>query len=138
MTLSAHIRMIQDKGAKVFTAFAKLAATEWGLTSPTLDKYYRSIFLPMASYAVGAWGDKLDVRSTRQVNIAQRQVLLKTTKAYRTTSTLALQVLAGVLPLDLELQLLYMVHRFKLGDRHLVGLDLTHCGTCLLYTSRCV
>ena len=129
MTLSAHIRMIQDKGAKVFTAFAKLAATEWGLTSPTLDKYYRAIFLPMASYAVGAWGDKLDVRSTRQVNIAQRQVLLKTTKAYRTTSTLALQVLAGVLPLDLELQLLYWVHRYKMGDRHLVGLDLNHCGS---------
>ena len=60
MTLSAHIRMIQDKGTKVFTAIEKLAATEWGLTYPTLDMYYRSIFLPMVSYAVGAWGDRLD------------------------------------------------------------------------------
>ena len=117
MTLSAHIRIIQDKGHKVFTAFSKLATTVWGLTYLILEKYYQSIFMPMASYAVGAWGDRLDVRGTRQVNNAQRQVLLKITKAYRTTSTAALQVIAGVLPLDLELQ---------------------HAYTCLLYTSRCV
>ena len=129
MTLSAHIRMVQDKGNRVFTAFSKLAATEWGLTCPTLGTYYRAIFLPMASYAVGAWGDRIDVRSTRQITTAQRQILLRITKAYRTASTPALQVVAGVLPLDLELQLAYLIHRFKQGQRQLAGMDLTACSS---------
>lgn len=69
---------------------------------PMLRLYYDSIFLPMITFAVGAWGDLVGVRQKDSLLTTQRFMLIRVTKVYRTTSTEALQVTAGILPLDLE------------------------------------
>jgi hypothetical protein len=57
------------------------------------------------TYGASLWGD--DAAKTRMKILllrAQRKALLSVTGAYCTTSTDALPVLAGVLPLDLEVR----------------------------------
>ncbi|XP_035215127.1 uncharacterized protein LOC118188742 [Stegodyphus dumicola] len=53
-------------------------------------------------YGVGVWGDKLTKQTRNLLNSIQRLQLLLICKAYRTTSTMALQVLSGIPPLDLQ------------------------------------
>ena len=101
-SIAQHVSYIDARGSLLFTTFGRLAKSTWGLRFPVLRLYYKSIFLAMATYAAGAWGDKVDSHGVRSLNSAQRQVLLRVTKAYRTTSTVGLQVLAGVRALDID------------------------------------
>lgn len=78
-------------------------ASTWGLQFPMLHLYYCSIFLPTLTYAVGAWSDLVGVRQKNSLFSIQRFMLIRLTKAYRTTSTEALQISASILPLDFEL-----------------------------------
>lgn len=97
----------------VFSLFGQLARATWGLKYPMLKLYYNTIFIPTIAYAVGAWGDRIDSRCARQILSIQRFMLLRLTKAYRTASSNALQVIAGVPPLDLELKQLWRICQYK-------------------------
>jgi len=55
----------------------------------------------------------------------QRQALLSVTGAYKTTSTDALQVTAGCLPLDLELRLLATKEKVRLCKTHIERIEQT-------------
>lgn len=66
---------------------------------------YQSVFVPKTFYAVRFWAPTLTkVKDVEALNRIQRRALLGITVAYNTTSTMALQVIAGILPLDLEAQ----------------------------------
>lgn len=98
----AYLRRTRDTA---FRFLNRTARTSWGLRYPILLRYYKSIFLGIVSYAAGAWGDLVLVHYHRRLQSLQRGVLLKVTKAYKTTSTAALQIVAGVHPLHLHLEL---------------------------------
>lgn len=53
------------------------------------------------------------VRIYQLLNTIQRIVLLKITIAYSTSATAALQVLAGILPLDITYQIKQLYYRLK-------------------------
>jgi len=57
------------------------------------------------------------VTVTRHCNTAQRRLLLAITSAYKTTSTTALQILAGISSLDLELGRIARVEKGKAAVR---------------------
>lgn len=123
--LSEHLAQTGDKCKTVFTIFGQLARTTWGLKYPMLKLYYQSIFIPTIAYAVGAWGDRIGSRCSRQILSIQRFMLLRITKAYRTVSTDALQVIAGIPPLDLVLQQLWRIAQYsRRGVRTFQDLDL--------------
>ncbi|GBL97208.1 Putative protein in type-1 retrotransposable element R1DM [Araneus ventricosus] len=64
---------------------------------------YRAAIEPFLLYGYGAWGHRLNLKKIKDtLNSLQQRPLLKLTRAYRTVSTVALPVLAGVLPLDLK------------------------------------
>ncbi|GBN84740.1 hypothetical protein AVEN_18301-1 [Araneus ventricosus] len=66
-------------------------------------RLYRGALEPFILYGNGAWGHRLRLQRIRTtLNCIQRKPLLRITRAYRTVSTMALQVLAGVMPLDLK------------------------------------
>ncbi|KAF0753597.1 Uncharacterized protein FWK35_00026272 [Aphis craccivora] len=66
---------------------------------------YRGVFLPKVAYGVRIWSHALHTRTVvRKLGTLQRRALIGITGAYRSTSTAALQVLAGIPPLDLELE----------------------------------
>lgn len=93
-----------------------------------LRLYYNAIFLAMVTFAVGAWGDLVGIRQRSSLLSVQRFMLLRLTKDYRTTSTVALQVVSGTLPLDLEVVKRRAFYLYKKqGLRNILGLDLRTC-----------
>jgi len=79
----------------------------WGIKRENLMILYRGVFLPRIGYGASFWAHAASTRASKQkLGKMQRRVLLGMTSAYRTTSTGALQIVAGVLPLDLELSLI--------------------------------
>ncbi|GBN11938.1 Putative protein in type-1 retrotransposable element R1DM [Araneus ventricosus] len=77
---------------------------KWYSKQPCLLKrIYKGALEPNALYGHGAWGHRLKLKMfCEYLNVAQRRPLLAMTRAYRTSSTLSLQVLPGVPPLDLR------------------------------------
>lgn len=80
-----------------------------------LKQIYKRGIGRMLVYGVGAWWRQAGERLRTQVLSAQRPALLAITKCYRTTATTAIQVLAGTLLLDLQLD--YEYARYKLRKR---------------------
>lgn len=123
--LSEHFFHVGNKCKTVFSMFGQLARANWGLKYPMLKLYYHTIFIPIIAYAVGAWGDRINLRCARQLLSIQRFMLLRLTKAYCTISTDALQVIACIPPLDLELQQLWRIALYnRRGVRAFDGLEL--------------
>lgn len=83
-----------------------LVAARWGLRTPALRLLYLGAVVPPASYAGSVWAHRLtlSVGLTAALNRTQRPTLISTIGPYRTTPTLALQVLVRSLPLDLEVR----------------------------------
>ncbi|GBL97214.1 hypothetical protein AVEN_84924-1 [Araneus ventricosus] len=66
-------------------------------------RIYKGAIEPFILYGYGAWGNRIHLQKIRStLNSIQSRPLLQMTGAYRTVSTVALQVIAGVLPLDLK------------------------------------
>lgn len=94
-----------SEACEVFSRMRSVARGNWGLYENTTTTLYKAVFLARMAYASSVWAiGSLKKRVPRNsVLSAQRIPLIGITKAFRTTSTDALAVLAGVLPLDLEL-----------------------------------
>lgn len=78
-----------------------------GLGPPAvhLRRIYKAVFLPRFTYAAEIWAKGvLTAKAIILLGSKQRRALLSLTEAYRTTSTDALQVVAGQLPLNLEIR----------------------------------
>lgn len=84
-----------------------------GLDGAVSKAVYKGGLERIMTYACGAWCRKPTNKMRRQVQSKQRRALLQITKCYRTTSTVALQVLAGTLPIDLQLDIETAMFQFK-------------------------
>lgn len=100
-----HIETLTEKADDLFSRLRGTMGAGWGIKRDNLMLLCRAVFLPRVSYGVCFWSQATSTRHNRnKLYKLQRRVLLGLTSAYRTTSTEALQVVAGVLPLDLELR----------------------------------
>lgn len=123
-----HLRLTEEKCKTTYALFGKLAKATWGLRYPTMRLYYGSIFVPTIAYVVGAWGDRVGSRTERQILSIQCFMLLRVNKAYRTVSNEALQIIAGLLPLNIELRQRRRIYRLKKrGVRVFDHLNVQHC-----------
>lgn len=65
---------------------------------------YDAVALPIITYGAAGWTDKVDHSMVkRSLMVIQRALLLLLTRACRMTATASIQVVAGRLPLDLEI-----------------------------------
>ncbi|GBN21981.1 hypothetical protein AVEN_81069-1 [Araneus ventricosus] len=103
LTFHAHFK---DRKAAIDTLSYRLTLTvcKWYSKQPRLLKrIYIGALEPKVLYGHGAWGHRLKLKTfCEYLNVVQRRPLLAMTRAYRTSSTNSLQVLAGVPPLDLR------------------------------------
>lgn len=65
---------------------------------------YKGLFLALTTYAASTWVDKINVKDWSKLSSAQRFALIAVTRAYRTITVEAAQVIAGELPIKLEVQ----------------------------------
>ncbi|KAF9795912.1 hypothetical protein SFRURICE_017776 [Spodoptera frugiperda] len=81
------------------------AISTWGLSFLTLKTIYGATYLGCVCYGAPVWADRATIGAVRRKLLqGQRLALIFLCKAYRTVSTEALPVLAGLLPVDLEVQ----------------------------------
>jgi hypothetical protein len=99
----AHARSVSDRGKVFFAEIQRISRASWGLRSRAVLILYRATYVAQITYASPVWAQRLMVGSVRLALLrGQRVPLLALTGAYRTAATSGLQIIAGVLPADLE------------------------------------
>ena len=92
----------------------RIAAERWGIKRHVVNALYGAVVLPIVKYGAMLWCDAVTkVMVKRCIMALQRAMLLIITKACRTTSTAAMQVIAGAEPLDLDIIEDVLVRRVK-------------------------
>jgi hypothetical protein len=100
-----HMKQIGEKAKKNFYALTRISNASWGLSFNNLKIIYNATYLGCITYGSPVWADRATIGAARRILLrSQRLALIFLCKAYRTVSTEALPVLAGVIPVDLEIQ----------------------------------
>lgn len=100
-----HIKTVGEKAKNNFYALTRISKATWGLSFSTLKIIYGATYLGCMCYGAPVWADRATTGAVRRKLLqSQRLALIFLCKAYRTVSTEALPVLAGVFPVDLEVQ----------------------------------
>ncbi|KAL4126308.1 hypothetical protein QTP88_010530 [Uroleucon formosanum] len=114
-TFRHHVGKLLSTEHTLFSRLRGTMGSGWGTKSSTSMILYKGVFLPKVAYGIRFWAHAIRSKATiAKLGSLQRRALLGVTGAYRTTSTEALQVIAGVLPLDLELRLMSVKDEAKL------------------------
>lgn len=99
-----HSKNLRTKIQYLIMALRRVSRDSWGIKTNIIDTLYSAVFLPITTYGSGFWFMETQRSHVlRQLLATQRSFLLLKTRACRTTSTVALQVIAGALPLDLNI-----------------------------------
>ncbi|GJQ84513.1 hypothetical protein Trydic_g15413 [Trypoxylus dichotomus] len=102
-SFAEHITQTCYKATATMQKIARLARNHYHMPMKSIRTYVASVMTSIVTYGASVWAHKAkQVRPRQKLNTAQRGVLITLTGAYRTTSTDALQVIAGILPMDLE------------------------------------
>ncbi|XP_035219381.1 uncharacterized protein LOC118192494 [Stegodyphus dumicola] len=80
-----------------------------------MKELYKRAIERTAFYACAAWWFPPTVKMRNKANTIQRVALLAMTKCYKTVPTSALQILAGLIPLDIKLDQESAIQRTKRG-----------------------
>ncbi|GBO15079.1 hypothetical protein AVEN_69784-1, partial [Araneus ventricosus] len=105
-----HLQRVQEKIIRINEKLRRIVRATWGLRPEMVKEVYKTILEKIILYGVKIWyrnGIKMNMKLLQ----IQRYQLLSITKAYRTTSNEALQVLSGsskinCMPIDLKAQML--------------------------------
>lgn len=103
LSFVTHVTLQKQRIKTIFSTIKRVNKQTRGLGRNSLKLLYKCLFLPILLYGVGAWGFKaMHSHVKRQLEAAQRYVLLSMYRICKTTSTEAMQVLTGHLPIDLN------------------------------------
>ncbi|XP_035233320.1 uncharacterized protein LOC118205141 [Stegodyphus dumicola] len=90
-------------------ALRSMRGYSWGLNSHIMKMLITRVVNKIIMYGTAIWPMPMTARKVRNFNSIQRPFLINITRAFKITSTNALQVLAGLtpLPLQAEIEALY-------------------------------
>jgi len=98
-----HISALRDRLAGVAGGLARVLRVDWGLSSRAKRTIYSGLMVPCALFGASVWYKAVSRgRSLKLLTSCQRSILLGCLPVCRTVSTVALQVLAGAPPMDLD------------------------------------
>lgn len=104
MNFIEHTKYLRNKMTNLVMAIRRIAREKWGIKRHIIEVLYNAVALPIVTYGATGWCDKVEHSTVRRSLMAtQRSILLLLTKACKTTATVSMQVIAGKLPLDLEI-----------------------------------
>lgn len=100
---ASHASFMGEKAASSFGKVSRVSASSWGVKYRALRFLYYGTYVAILTYAATIWYRRSQLYVVQSAVLrSQRPALVLLTKAYRSCSTAALPVLAGVLPADLE------------------------------------
>lgn len=103
MQMEPHLRQRRTKTMQLLFALLRVRPASSAEKSKFLRQIYLGAIEPYLLCGYGAWGDRLHFKQTVKIlESVQRLSLVLMTGSYRTVSTQALQILAGVMPLNLK------------------------------------
>ncbi|GBL89291.1 Putative protein in type-1 retrotransposable element R1DM [Araneus ventricosus] len=103
LTFTPHFKKVRQKVDSLTYKITNVAEKFYWWNNKLFKKIYSGAIEPFMLFGHGARGHKLHLKTVdRFLNGIQRRPLIKITRAFRTTSTAALQVIAGLLPLSLK------------------------------------
>ncbi|GBP00995.1 Putative 115 kDa protein in type-1 retrotransposable element R1DM [Eumeta japonica] len=103
LSFAQHAQSIGERASKSFGKVSRVSAASWGMRCSSLKTIYLATYLTTLTYVAGCWYERATLHVVRSALLkTQRPALTLLTKAYRTVSTAALPVLAGVLPAHME------------------------------------
>ncbi|KAK9747501.1 Reverse transcriptase (RNA-dependent DNA polymerase) [Popillia japonica] len=112
-----HMEYVRDKVKNIFAKLWRVTRKDWGLR-PTALALYEGVFVSIATDGVPVWAGKLHTPPVlKRLASAQPFVLLGITRACRTVSNDALQVLADKRPINLVAAERAHLYWAKRGDR---------------------
>ncbi|KAI5735310.1 hypothetical protein M8J77_016890 [Diaphorina citri] len=101
LTFRPHIEYIAEKASKAANSLIRIMPRQGG-ASVNKRRLLNNVVESTILYASPVWGKSLQVaRNRKKLEAVQRIMLLRICRTYRTVSTEALQVIAGVVPIDL-------------------------------------
>jgi hypothetical protein len=111
--ITKHVEETTNKARNLLSSLARVAKAKWGLGQTSMRTLYKGLFEPVITYAAAGWSDLLNKSTKSKLIRRQRMALLQVTKAYRTTSAKALEIIAGVLPIDLLIEVRARLYKKK-------------------------
>ncbi len=124
--ISAHCKYLREKLVPLFSDLRKLAQCQWGLGHKALETIYKGVFVPTVCYASAAWY-KEGAHTDRILEDLHRQILIAITRCYRSTSYEAACVLAGTLPICIQLRVSVAKYHLRKGeDAEIGGVVIRH------------
>jgi hypothetical protein len=100
-----HIDYIKSKTTQITNNLLVFAKNKFGLNHKSVEAIYKGAILPIVSYACSVWVKGVDKKVIkRKLQSIQRLIALRITKAYKTVSNEALDVIANLIPIDLYLK----------------------------------
>ena len=129
-----HIQATKSAILIRFAELARMAKAKWGLKFNSLQMLYKCVFLPKATYAAAGWWDKTKVKERESMATLQRVALIWITKAYSTVSHEALHVLAGAMPIELEMT--YKVACYNIRKQRTVEVNEVRIEACDLVSGK--
>ncbi|XP_024080800.1 probable cytochrome P450 6a14 [Cimex lectularius] len=102
LKFGANARYTREKIPARVAVVRAMCGAAWGVSYRSRQIYYSALCQSVLLYAAPAWVRGLRAADWAIALSAQRTALLAVTQAFRTTSTDALQVIAGRPPLDLQ------------------------------------
>jgi hypothetical protein len=110
--VSTHVTRVSEKAKTLFHRFTRLSKEMWGLDSKTLLTIYKAVVEPIMTYCSAGWFDRTNVKHKQQMGSAQRNMVLRMIRGYRTVSKDAALVIAGTIPMEILLKENYEIfHR---------------------------
>ncbi|CAN0111554.1 unnamed protein product, partial [Heterosigma akashiwo] len=102
LTRASHIEACTKKAKQLAVAMTSCARAKWGLGRRVVQQIYKGAVEPIMLNGVVAWAAALTKRGAqRRLRSVQRLAALAMTGCFRTTSTSAALVLAGLLPAEM-------------------------------------
>ncbi|GBN06399.1 hypothetical protein AVEN_236641-1 [Araneus ventricosus] len=96
MNWAHHLRNQGFKILQHHRSLLKIAGSTWGLSQKLRRRLYTTVMERTLAHRASAWSRNLIQRLENKLSSIQRPSLLNITGAYPTTSTAALQVIAGL------------------------------------------
>jgi len=104
LRFTTHTTEIGDKCKRIFFRLRNVARATYGLEVKDMTTIYKGLAESVLTYGASVWGNRIPQKSMDKLSSTQRQLLIWVTRAYSTVSRDALPVLAGVLPIDLQIK----------------------------------
>lgn len=111
LDFAGHVAEIRKKASKLAPRFRALMRSRSDFTKDTARMIYDRVVRPGLLYGAEIWGSKAaSSANKKQLLITQRMFLRSLVSCYATTSTQALMVIAGTIPLHIEAERINKAH----------------------------